>query len=188
MKATSSALPSAIFPLNPPAFQIKNGPVPVPLARSSPPRAGPRPPGQASSGRSPSGRGRGRCASARPRSEIEYGRRVRGFRAGQASGPENEREHDAGSIAVLSEGVVIVAPAPRMKLVSSGFSIFTVMSGVLLPLFLVRSRWFPGRYERPFCAGRSAITCPAMNAAFDKPGLAEHLQERPPPHGTSDSV
>ena len=27
-----------------------------------------------------------------------------------------------------------------------------------------------------------------MDAAFDKSRLAEHLQERPPPHGTGDSV
>jgi hypothetical protein len=34
---------------------------------------------------------------------------------------------------------------PRTKLVSLGFSIFTVMSCTLLPLFLVFSRWLPGR-------------------------------------------
>src|SRR6266545_1474205 len=77
---------------------------------------------------------------------------------------------------------------PRMKLVSSGLSLFTILSCMLLPFFPLRSPRFPGRDERPLGAGGRVVAGPAVDAALDKPGLREHLQERPPPHGTGDSV
>ena len=71
---------------------------------------------------------------------------------------------------------------------SSGFSIFTVLSCMLLLLSPVRSRWLPGRDERPLGAGRRAVAGPAVGAGLDKAGLGQHPQERPPPHGAGDSV
>src|SRR5579864_4487321 len=75
---------------------------------------------------------------------------------------------------------------PRMKLVSSGFSIFTVTSCMLLPTSPLRSCWLPGRDKRPLGAGGRVVAGPAVDAALDKARLGEHLQERPPPHGPGD--
>lgn len=55
-------------------------------------------------------------------------------------------------------------------------------------LFPICHRWSPCRDERPFGEGRRVVASPAVNAALDKTDLGQHLQERPPPHGTGDSV
>src|SRR5512137_382231 len=77
---------------------------------------------------------------------------------------------------------------PRMKLVSSGFSILTVISCMMHPLFPVCQRWLPGGDEHPFRAGRREVDGPAMNAGVHKTGLAKHLQKRPAPHSPDDYV
>src|SRR6516165_7705574 len=59
----------------------------------------------------------------------------------------------ATSASWMSSTDLIKCVWPRTKLASSGFSIFTVMSCMLLLLSPVRSRWLPGRDERPLGAG-----------------------------------
>jgi hypothetical protein len=57
--------------------------------------------------------------------------------------------------------------------VSSGFSIFTVLSCMSLPLSLVRSRWLPGRDGGPLSARGRVVAGPAVNAALDKARLGQ---------------
>src|SRR5215813_5361265 len=71
---------------------------------------------------------------------------------------------------------------PRMKFVSSGFSIFTVLSCILLLLSPVGSRWLPGRDGCSFGARGCVVAGPVVDAALDKAHLGQDLQERPPPH------